>query len=70
MRQKVFAEGLIDMRALELLESLSDRSVCEAIITRHFGVPDFFRAPASPEALIAFRAEVNDAIRRYGTKKA
>ena len=70
VRQKVFAEGLIDMRALELLESLSDRSVCEAIITKHFGVPDFFRAPASPEALIAFRAEVNDAIRRYGTKKA
>ena len=64
VRQKIFAEGLTDMRALQLLENLSDRWVCDALVTKYFGCADFYSAPDSPGVLTAFREEVNDAIRR------
>ena len=69
VRQKIFAEGLVDMRALQLLESLSGRPVCEAVIENYFGACDFYSSAASPGVLTAFRTEVNDAIRRYAAGK-
>ena len=63
VRQKNFAEALLDVRALELLECLAGRQVCEDIIHKHFGKPDFFQSPETPELFLAFRAEVNEAIK-------
>lgn len=61
-RQKVFAEGILDIRALELLESLAGRAACEELLEKHFGKVDFHTAPRNPEHLLAFRREVNEAI--------
>ena len=63
-RQKVFAEGILDIRALELLESLSGRKACDEILEKHFGQVDFHVAPNGPEHLLAFRADVNAAIEK------
>jgi len=64
IRQKVFAEGLLDMRALELLESLSGREVCDDLLEKHFGKVDFHTVPDSPEHLLAFRSDVDAAIEK------
>ena len=58
-RQKVFFEGINDMRALEALEKRSGRAACDALIEKHFGRVTFHTCPASPEALLAFREELN-----------
>ena len=62
VRQKVFAEGILDLRALNTLEKLKGRSAAEAIIEKHFGNVGFFTAPDTPEAYLAFREELNRAI--------
>lgn len=64
VRQKIFGEAIIDHRALCALEGLTSRKRVEAIIEKHFGKVDFFTAPASVEQYLAFREEVNEAIRR------
>ena len=58
-RQRVFGEGLQDMRALQLLESRMGRGAAEALVRRHFGDITFHTVPASAEALLAFREELN-----------
>jgi len=63
-RLKVFAEGLMDMRALELLESLASRKACDEILEKFFGQVDFHTDPRSAEYLLAFRQEVNAAIEK------
>lgn len=65
VRQKNFGEALLDVQALELLESLAGRPVCEEIIHKYFGKPDFFKSPETPELFLAFRAEVNEAIKKH-----
>ena len=60
-RQKVFAECLLDLRALELLESLRGREACEALLREHFGEVTFRTVPDSPEHLLAFREALNKA---------
>lgn len=69
VRQKVFGDGLTDIRALQLLESLSDRTVCEEIIKEYFGVPDFFKMPDTPNILLKFRNEINKKIKYYSELK-
>lgn len=64
IHQKIFAEGLVDMRALELLESLVGRKACEKLICEHLGRPDPFNTPRDPETLLAFRAAVNETIKQ------
>ncbi len=59
VRQKVFFEGLNDMRALEAAEKLRGRAACEELMEKHFGHMDFHTCPDSPEALLAFRRDVN-----------
>ena len=63
-RQKNFAEGILDIRALELLESLSGRKACDEIMEKHFGKVGFDVVPNGPEHLIAFREDVNAAIQK------
>lgn len=62
VRQKVFAEGLDDQRALQTLEKRKGRAYCEQLIHAHFGTPSFRTAPDSPEAMLAFREAVNRAL--------
>ena len=64
IRQKVFGEGILDIRALELLESLAGREACDAILEKHFGKVDFHTTPNGPAHLLAFREDVNAAIAR------
>ena len=65
VRQKIFAEGITDMRVLQLLEKLAGRSVCEEIIEKFFGIPEFDKSPDNPEVMIAFRQTINETIRHY-----
>ncbi|MBQ7800395.1 MAG: DUF4091 domain-containing protein [Oscillospiraceae bacterium] len=67
IRQKNFAEGLIDMRALQLLESLSGREVCDKLIEEYFGEVTFFTAPDA-ETLLNFRKAVNEKIKNAERK--
>lgn len=60
---KVFYEGINDMRALQTLEALKGRAVCQHIIEKHFGTIDFHVKPTGPEAMLAFRDEVNRALK-------
>ncbi len=69
IHQKIFAEGLIDMRALQLLESLSGREECEKIIVENLGEVDTFNTPDTPEKLMSFRKHVNDRIKYYVENK-
>ncbi|MBR4444200.1 MAG: DUF4091 domain-containing protein, partial [Clostridia bacterium] len=62
VRQKVFGEGLNDLRALETLESLKGREECDRIMRKHFGQVGFRVKPDSPEKLLAFREDVNQAL--------
>ena len=59
IRQKVFYEGICDMRALKTLESLKGREACEELIEKHFGRMDFHMDPGGPEKMRAFREDVD-----------
>ena len=61
--QKVFREGIDDMRALQTLEALKGREACDALIRKSFGRMDFHMRVRSPEELLRFRKEVNLALK-------
>ncbi len=63
-RQKVFGEGLNDQRALKTLEKMIGRKGVEAICEKHFGRVTFTVGPETPEQYLAFRRDVNEAIKR------
>ena len=65
VRQKIFAEGLLDIRVLSLLEQLAGRKVCEELIVKNFGIPHFEKAPDNPETYIEFMNEVYENIKIY-----
>ncbi len=65
IHQKIFADGLVDMRALQLLESLSSKEECNKLIDEYLGSPNFFNTPETPEKMISFRKKVNDRIKFY-----
>ncbi len=58
VRQKTFAEGLCDIRLLQLLEKLRGRDVCNKLIEKHFGVPHFDKTPNNPQSFIDFTDEL------------
>ena len=62
IRQKVFHEAIIDMRALKLFEELFGRDKTNELIEKHFGVVSFKTRAGSPEKIIDFRNEVNNII--------
>lgn len=63
LREEVFYDALQDMRALQLLESLTSRRETEALINRH-GRLTFRSYPRDPEILLGMREEVNRRIAR------
>ena len=63
VRQKIFAEGLTDMRILTLLESLTDRQTCIELIEKYLGVPDFYTSPEDSETFMIFRQAVIEKIK-------
>lgn len=62
IRQKVFQMGLVDIRALQLLEQRHGREKCNAVIREFFGELTIFDGPATPEQMLQFRQTVNDAV--------
>ena len=59
IRQKVFYEGINDMRALQLLERLIGRKATMAFVTSYYAPVDFSVGAESEEKLLAFREELN-----------
>lgn len=64
IHQKIFADGLVDMRALQLLEGLIGKERCNGLIDEYMGTPNFFNTPETPEKLMTFRKAVNDLIKQ------
>ena len=64
IRQKVFYEGLNDIRALKLLESLYDRETAMSLIRKHYGEVDFDTEAVSADKLLSLREEVNKMIEK------
>ena len=59
-RLYVFHESLQDLRALELLESLTDRETVESILG---DIRDFREYPRSNRYLVALREKINEMIK-------
>ena len=64
IRQKVFYEGILDLRALCLLERLIGKGETKRFVEDYFGKVTFFTHPQSAERLLCFRALVNEKIRQ------
>ena len=62
IRQKVFYEGINDMRALQLLEKLIGRKATMEFVTSHYAPVDFSVGAESEEKLLTFREELNKKI--------
>ena len=58
LRQKVFCQGLQDLRALELLEARQGRQAAEECLPG-FGELTFSRCPREAGSLLTGREEVN-----------
>lgn len=63
IRQKIFYDGLNDIRALRLLESLIGRDATHDFVNEHYGDVDFHTSAESEEKFLAFREALNDMIK-------
>lgn len=63
VRQKIFAEGLSDMRLLALLEKVCGKKACFEIIEKHFGIPNFNKSVESIEEYTSFINEVYETLK-------
>ncbi len=68
IRQKVFGEGMIDIRLLELAESLCGRDAVMNVIHKHYGEVTFFTEAESPEKFLNFIEEIKNLIKGETTK--
>ena len=59
IRQKVFYEGLNDMRALLALEKLIGRRKTMDFLSLYYGKVDFHTAAGSADKLLGFREALN-----------
>ncbi|MOA12661.1 hypothetical protein D3C78_1326730 [compost metagenome] len=60
LRLRVFHQGLQDLRALQLLESLTDRATVEQLIDQQLGMRiTFKRYPHQASVLLRLREQVN-----------
>lgn len=66
IRQKVFFEGINDIRALTALEKRIGRDAVIKLINDFFGEIDFDYLPNGPESLLDFRKKVNSLINANG----
>ncbi|MBR5527570.1 MAG: DUF4091 domain-containing protein [Clostridia bacterium] len=64
VRQKIFAEGLCDIRLLTLAEKLCGRDACEKLIEKHFSVPHFDKTPENADTFRAFTKEIYEMIKK------
>ena len=64
IRQKVFGEALIDIRALKLFEELFGREKTNELIEKHFGKVTNRTEAECPEKIINFRNELNETINK------
>ncbi|MBQ8742678.1 MAG: DUF4091 domain-containing protein [Clostridia bacterium] len=62
IRQKVFYEGICDMRALKALEKLIGKKETRGFVEDFFGNVTFFTHPGSAENLLLFRELLNQKI--------
>ncbi len=62
IRQKVFYEGINDMRALQRLEKLIGRKQTMDFVTQYYAPVDFSVGAESEEKLLSFRAALNQKI--------
>jgi hypothetical protein len=62
IRQKVFYEGINDMRALRLLEKYIGKAKVKAFVQEYFGEVTFFTHPQTAENLLNFRHALNEKI--------
>ena len=62
IRQKVFYEGINDMRALQALQKRIGRKATLELVTKYYAPIDFSVGAESEEKLLAFRDEVNQTI--------
>lgn len=69
IRQKVFYEGINDMRALYLLEKYIGRKATKEFVTSYYAPIDFSVGPESEEKLLAFRNDLNKKIADAISKK-
>ncbi len=66
IRQKVFGDGVNDMRALQRLESLVGRPATERFLDDLFGGQfTFHTCPSNPEQLLAVRQAINAEIAKH-----
>lgn len=63
IRQKVFYDGLNDLRALQLLQSKIGRKSTLEFLSEHYGEVDFHTDAVSEEKFISFREALNDKIK-------
>lgn len=70
IRQKVFSEAMLDIRALQLLERLGGKTCAKALVEKYFGQVGYETLPKSNKELLAFREEVNNTICALVEKKA
>jgi len=59
IRQKVFYEGINDMRALQVLEKLEGKARTRAFVQDFFGEVTFYTHPGTAERLLQFRKLLN-----------
>lgn len=69
VRLKNFGEGLVDMRALSLLENLAGREKCNELIHKYFGEPRFNVCPENTQVYIDFIDDVYKNIKKYRRAK-
>ena len=69
VRQKIFGDGLLDMRAFKLLEKLAGRDKVDEIILKHFGVPSFRKSSKTPEEHIEFINDIYHNIKNFSKEK-
>lgn len=69
IRQKVFGEGLNDMRALQLLEKLIGKKETRKFTEDFFGEVTFYTHPQTAERLLQFRELVNQKIEEYSSQR-
>ncbi len=62
IRAEAFYDGLQDMRALELLETLIGRDAVETALREHFGEIKFHAYPRGTESMLAIRDLINEKI--------
>lgn len=64
VRQKVFYEGINDMRALQALEKLAGRKATDEFVKEYYGDVDFYTPAGSEDKLLDFREALNKKVKQ------